>query len=198
LEVLLNGVETRLREQWLEQASAFLIEHLTACGLSAVQVRVSCGWPSSGGMGQAKMVIGQCFPATVCQDGIPQIFISPRLSDPIEVLATLLHELVHASVGCQFGHRKPFSQAARKVGLDGPPTATVVSDTLRPILQTYVEQVGAYPHAAIIPNVKEKKGSRLRLYECACETPVKVRVASDQFQARCLICDELFSLVKHE
>lgn len=192
----MSGIESHLREQWLEQASAFLIEHMERCGLPAVQVRVSCGWPSSGGMGTTKVVIGQCFPPTLCQDGIPQIYISPRLSDSVEVLATLLHELVHASVGCQFGHRKQFSQAARKVGLDGPPTATVASETLRPALQDFVAQVGPYPHAAIIPKAKEKKGSRLRLYECACSPPVKVRVASDQFEAQCLKCDEPFTLVE--
>lgn len=192
----MSGIESHLREQWLEQASAFLIEHMVSCGLSAVQIRVSCGWPSSGGMGTTKVVIGQCFPPTLCQDGIPQIYISPRLSDSVEVLATLLHELVHASVGCQFGHRKQFSQAARKVGLDGPPTATVASETLRPALQDFVAQVGPYPHAAIIPKAKEKKGSRLRLYECACSPPIKVRVASDQFEAQCLKCDEPFTLVE--
>src|ERR1700693_5684257 len=35
-------------------------------------------------------------------------------------------------------------------------------------------------------------GSRLRLYHCACEPPVKVRVATDFFQARCLKCNEDF------
>lgn len=190
--------ERHLREYWLEQASAFLIEHVVKSGLSAVQARVSCGWPSSGGLGQSKAVIGQCFPPTLCKDGVPQIFISPRLSDSVEVLATLLHELVHASVGCQFGHRKEFSQAARKVGLDGPPTATFAGEHLRATLQAYVAQVGVYPHAAIVPRVKEKKGSRLRLYECRCDPPVKVRVASDDFQAHCLKCDEPFSLVEKE
>ena len=107
----------------------------------------------------------------------------------------LLHELIHASVGCDAKHGKRFSQAARACGLAGPPTATVVSDALKPLLQEYVERVGGYPHAAIIPRQKEAKGSRLRLYQCSCEKPVKVRVASDTFQAQCLVCDEEFTLV---
>src|SRR5581483_6460795 len=113
-----------LREAWLVDATAFLLEHMRQAGLASVEVRVSCGWPSSGGLGQRKAVIGQCFAPTVCKDGKPQIFISPRLADSIEVLGTLLHELIHASVGCECGHGKRFSQAARKVGLEGPPTAT--------------------------------------------------------------------------
>lgn len=40
------------------------------------------------------------------------------------------------------------------------------------------------------------KGSgRLRLWECDCAKPVKVRVASDEFQAHCDRCDEAFHLV---
>jgi len=144
-------------------------------------------------------VIGQCFAPSVCKDGKPQIFISPRLSDSLEVLGTLLHELVHASVDCQFGHRKEFSQAARKVGLAGSPTATTVGESLRPLLQSYVEQVGTYPHAAIQVKPKAKVGSRLRLYKCRCDPPVKVRIASDAFQAVCLLCETgFFQIVKDE
>lgn len=128
----------------------------------------------------------------MCNDGIPQIFVSPRLADSRAVLGTLLHELVHASVGCQFGHRKEFSQAAKRVGLDGPPTATVVGPALVPLLQHFVSQVGPYPHAAIAVRPKEKVGSRLRLYECECAPPVKVRIASDEFQATCHRCGGLF------
>jgi hypothetical protein len=181
-----------LREYWLQRAVAFLIDHMVRCGLARVVVRVSCGWPSRGGLGQRQAVIGQCFAPQVCADGVSQIFISPRIADSIEVLGTLLHELVHASVGVQQKHLAPFSQAARKVGLVGPPTATVVGPSLRPLLQQYVEQVGTYPHAAITPQIKGKVGSRLRLYECHCQPPVKVRVAHDEFQARCLVCGGVF------
>ncbi len=36
-------------------------------------------------------------------------------------------------------------------------------------------------------------GSRLRLWQCGCEPPVKVRVARDAFHAQCLDCDSLFT-----
>jgi hypothetical protein len=38
-------------------------------------------------------------------------------------------------------------------------------------------------------------GSRMRLYECSCERPVKVRVASDTFAAHCDECGASFELV---
>lgn len=183
------------REAWLQAAASFLLEEMVEHGLPPTHVRVSCGWPVSGGIARRRTVIGQCFPPSVCTDGTPQIFISPRLSESLEVLGTLLHELIHASVGCQFGHRKEFSQAARLVGLVGPPTATTVGDDLRSRLQSYIERVGPYPHAAIRVTPKEKTGSRLRLYQCGCEPPIKVRVARDGFQAVCLLCEEPFTQV---
>jgi len=116
-------------------------------------------------------VVGQCFPPTVCEDGKPQIFISPRLVESVEVLGTLLHELIHAAIGCECKHGKEFSRAARKVGLVGPLTATRVGDTLRPVLESFIASCGSYPHAAIRPPQRKKPGSRLRLYECQCEPP---------------------------
>ena len=125
----------QLREWWLFEATKFLLALMVEQGLEAVPVRVSCGWPSRGGMGQGKHVIGQCFAQEVCADGVSQIFVSPRIHESIEVLGTLLHELIHASVGCRHGHKKPFSQAAHKVGLVGPPTATSVGPELQVVLQ---------------------------------------------------------------
>jgi len=187
------------REAWLEQAAAFLLDVMETQGLPRVEMRVSCGWPSRGGIGQRRTVIGQCFASQVCADGRPQIFISPRLADSVQVLGTLLHELIHASVGCEHGHGAVFSQAARKVGLAGPPTATVVGDALFPVLQQYLVQAGHYPHAAIqVKSAAKKPGSRLRLYECGCEPVVKVRVASDAFDATCNVCGEIFAQVLRE
>lgn len=190
---------TGYREAWLQAAASFLFDHIAEYGYACAEVRVSCGWPVRGGVARRRTVIGQCFPPSMCADGKQQIFISPRLADSVEVLGTLLHELLHASFSCDYGHGKWFSQAARKVGLAGPPTATVVGDALRPVLVSYVERVGSYPHAAIQVKPKGKVGSRLRLYQCCCDPPVKVRVASDTFQAVCLTCDsEFVQIVKED
>ena len=149
-----------LREAWLESAVSFLNDHMEKNDLARVSVRVSCGWPLRGGAGSGqKVVIGQCFDGLAASDGKPQIFISPRIENSIEVLGTLLHELIHASVGCGHGHKKPFSQAAKKVGLEGPPTATVVSLGLVPLLQSFIDTAGPYPHAALTPTVKKKPGT---------------------------------------
>ena len=187
---------TQLREWWLYHAAVFLFDLLTEAGVDSVPVRVSCGWPSHGGMGQGKHVIGQCFPQQVCSDGVSQIFISPRIAVSVEVLGTLLHELIHAAVGCQYGHRKQFSQVARLVGLEGPPTATTVGMGLQVVLQQFVDEQGPYPHAPIRVTHKPKVGSRLRLFECHCEPPIKLRVARDELLVLCLECEQKFALVE--
>lgn len=189
---------TQLREHWLECSVSFLSDLLVEHSLIVPVVRVSCGWPLAGGLRASGRVIGQCFAPEIAKDGKAHIFVSPLVFDSVEVLGVLLHEMIHASVGVKHGHKKPFSKAARLLGLAGPPTATVVGDALRPTLETFLAQTGAYPHAPLQPLPKEKVGSRLRLYECSCEKPVKVRIASDTFSARCLVCGELFLLVQKE
>ena len=61
-------------------------------------VRVSIGWPSAG---QRSTHIGECWPSTRAADGVNQIFIVPSLSDAVQVLDVLTHELVHAVDDCE-------------------------------------------------------------------------------------------------
>lgn len=201
---------SELREGWLQEAASFLTHYLANFHIQCPLIRVSCGFPSKNGLRAQKRVIGECFEGQACTDGRPQIFISPTLADSVKVLATLLHEMLHAAIGCEHGHKKPFSQAARKAGLDGKPTATVVTvgSPLHTILVNYVRQSGAYPHAAIRSGRSSnsgsdpddadatRPGSRLRLYECACEPTIKIRVARDDFQGLCLICNKEFQRVE--
>jgi hypothetical protein len=142
-------------------------------------------------------VIGQCFAQEVCADGVPQIFISPRIADSIQVLGTLLHELIHACVGWRAGHGKQFSQLAWRLGLVGPPTATTVGPTLVLVLQGFVSQYGPCPHASIRVRQAEKKpGSWLRLFECVCEEPVKLCAARNELPVQCLQCGVVFVKVE--
>ena len=49
-----------------------------------------------------------------------QIFISPALGDPVDVLDTLVHELVHAVDNCEHKHGKEIKKIALSIGLEGP------------------------------------------------------------------------------
>jgi len=89
--VVLDGPLTR--EQWLLAGVECLRSIFVDAGFPIPsRVRVSVGWP--GGRGKKSGVIGQCWPTDLAGDGLHHIFISPKLTDPIEVLATLAHEPV--------------------------------------------------------------------------------------------------------
>ncbi len=54
--------------------------------------RVSCSWP---GGGSARKRIGECWSPSASATGHTEMFISPRMSDVVKVVETLVHEMVH-------------------------------------------------------------------------------------------------------
>lgn len=137
------------REQWLTAAVGLMTPWFEALDREVPATRVSVGWP--GGKGKKASTIGQCWPPAAAEDGVAQIFVSPKLTDPITVLSTLLHELAHAVDGCQNGHRAAFGRIVRPLGLEGKLTATTPGEELTAKLAAMAEQLGAYPHAGLAP-----------------------------------------------
>jgi hypothetical protein len=135
------------REQYLTAAVKLISPMLTRAGADVPPVRVSVGWP--GGRRARASVIGQCWAPTAADDGVQQVYVSPVLSEPVDVLAVLAHELCHAADRCEHGHRGPFGRYARAIGLEGPLPATVPGEELRATLADISRQLGAYPHAAL-------------------------------------------------
>jgi hypothetical protein len=128
-------------------------------------VRVSCSFPSHA----IRKTIGEAWSETASEDNAHETFISPVLSDPIEVLSVLLHELVHHAVGVQHGHRAPFKRLAVACGLEGKMTATHAGEELTKTLKTMAETLGEYPHKTLNPGIGRKKQST-RLVKCECNT----------------------------
>lgn len=172
------------REAWLLKACEHLQPILREAGADCPPVAVSMGFPRRRG-GQS-MSIGECWDGHMAADGRPAIFISPVLTDPVRILDVLLHELVHAAVGCERGHRGKFVTVAQSCGLVGKPTATTAGPKLQQRLNTVSESLGPLPHAHLAFVAMPKQATRLRLWECVCG--VKVRVASDHFDATCNEC----------
>ena len=152
------------RELWLNKAIVKLETLFAESDYTVPQVRVSVGFPL--GRGGRNQVIGQCWSGSATADGVPQIFIDPSLTDSKRVLDVLAHELVHAIVGAEAGHKAPFKQCAESIGLTGKMTATVASDALNVKLATIVESIGEYPHAKLDPSKRKKDGTRMIKTEC--------------------------------
>lgn len=81
------------------------------------------------------------------EDGGSVIRIHPELVEPLEVLAVLLHELVHASVGPEWMHNGPFRTAARRLGFVGLPRHYEASHRLQERLGHLSEGLGPYPES---------------------------------------------------
>lgn len=136
------------REAWLEQAVEALRELFKPVeNVTIPTVRVSVGWP--GGRGPKSNVVGQCWAAEAAGDKMNQIFVSPVQDNPVEVLETLAHEMIHASDNGESKHRAHFARVARAIGFLQPMKSTPASDELKAKLTDIAEELGTYPHAAI-------------------------------------------------
>jgi hypothetical protein len=94
------------REAWLLLAVDAVAPIFHEKGFQVPRVRVSCAIPSTSVRGSA---VGQCWGRSMSEDGVNEIFISPVYSSAIEVLDTLVHELVHAVDDCQHRHGPGFN-----------------------------------------------------------------------------------------
>lgn len=158
------------REAWLEAAAELMAPWLAELEAKTPTVRVSVGWAKRSGK-----AIGVCYSTTASTDFMVQILISPELDDVVIVLATLLHEQIHASDDGESKHSGHFRRTAMALGLEGSMTATVPGPTLVPKLQAVADELGPYPHARINPLKKiAKQGTRM----------IKVVCREDGYQVR--------------
>lgn len=100
-------------------------------------------------------VIGRAWPAS---HDAHHMFVSAALSDAVQVLATLLHEMIHLAVGVKEKHNKVFGKAARAVGLVGKLTATTAGPELAEYLKSLDAQLGGYPHKPLTARITNKTG----------------------------------------
>ena len=155
----MRSPEKMNREQWLQEA----VRHLSAIfkerGYDLPEVRVSCGFAHS----TSRRVIGQCWSTKSSEAGINEIFISPKLADPVEVLDTLTHELVHAVDNCEHRHGKEFKAIAKDIGLEGKMREASAGKALKVRLTEIAIKIGTYPHAKLaVPSPSPSFRSRPR------------------------------------
>jgi hypothetical protein len=108
--------------------------------------QVSCGFASTGTRSHH---IGQCWSKESSTVERNQIFISPALYEPVEVLDTLVHELVHAVDNCEHKHGKEFKKIALSLGMVGPMRSAGAGPELTVKLQEVAKHLGPYPHGKL-------------------------------------------------
>lgn len=155
------------REDWLRQGMEMLYDRaFKPAGLTwdITTVRVTCSWP---GGGSARKRIGECWSRNHSADKLSEIFISPRIATGAEALDVLAHEMVHSWDDCKSGHKGPFANACKKVGLTrGKPTSASAEGELLVIIKGICEDLGPYPHSRIDLSGRKKKATYLLKCQC--------------------------------
>jgi len=161
-----NQTSSAARHAWIEAATAALRGKFAGLGYTVPgKIRVSIGFPK-GGKGGNK-TIGQCWGAEASADGYNEIFVSPVLSEGERIFGVLAHELVHAIVGLEAGHKSPFKACAEKVGLTGKMTATTETDAFNLWARGEINRIGEYPAGAMAISSRPKQTTRL--LKCVCD-----------------------------
>lgn len=165
--------KTKTREQWLEQAvRAMNRQVLRPAGYQMPEHwKITCGFARASG----HKAIGQCWPPSLASDGLTtHMMVCPTLGDdPVRVLDIVLHEMGHASVGCEHGHKAPFRAFVKAVGLDGKKVTATYATPGTPLHDTLTEiaaRLGGYPHPALTTPPKRRKagGGWIRLMSPEC------------------------------
>jgi hypothetical protein len=152
------------RHQWLEAVVDALRSKFSAAGYTIpAEVRVSIGWPKKGG-GCGKR-IGECWATAASSDKHAEIFVSPELASGARISDVLAHELAHATVGCEVGHKAEFRACALAIGLTGKMTATTATPEFSKWADSLFKRIGPYPGGSLTDSKKQTT----RLQKCACE-----------------------------
>ena len=142
------------REAWLTELAQKIEPFFEGHQFS--KYRISCSWPSKSATSAKNRRIGECWAPTASEDKTTEMMISMGIDDPLEVASTLVHEMVHAVVGVQHGHKAPFKRVALAVGLTGKMTATTAGEELTERLNGLMADMPPYPHARLNASSKKK------------------------------------------
>lgn len=134
------------RETWLQEIAAKMAPRFEELGYPLPKFRVSVGFT---GAGKVSNVGGECWHIGNSADRTFEIFISPILDDPMRVADILCHELIHAAVGFEHGHKGEFATLALALGLQRPMMATTGGPAFIEWVRPFVEEVCPLPHARL-------------------------------------------------
>jgi hypothetical protein len=180
-ENLINEAEFTTREAWLmtaiEHFRPMFAEHSAELPEA---IRVSTGWTKRARKGS----IGWTWISGAAEDKVNNVFISPEIADSVEVLAVLVHELIHVWDDCEHGHTGAFKQLWQKLGFTGKATCSTPGEELKDTLEALVCIMGEYPHAKMLTGAEGGKGTvpkkqvaRQIKYTCETNPDNKVRVS---------------------
>ena len=160
------------------------------------KLKVSCSF-IKGVRGSKNKAVGVHYNPILSKNGFHEMMIEPSIDDSIEAVGILIYELTHAIQRHMFGdtvkaHGKEFKKIATAVGLTGKMTATVVSDDLKATIQTWIDEIGKYPHSSL--NLSERKKQSTRMIKLFCDNGFIARASRTAIEnygvPYCACCNE--------
>ncbi|MGB9154481.1 MAG: transcription elongation protein SprT [Alphaproteobacteria bacterium] len=168
------------REGWLLAATDELRPHFADHGFTLPdKIRHALAFTSTGKRGR---MAGECWHADSSGDQHFEIYIRPDKDDPLEVLAVLVHELIHTLLPPTVKHGKQFRDIALLVGLQGKMRQTTPTLLLMEKLKTIAANLGTLPHAKLnftaASDVPKKQAKKWLKAECGASCGYSVRITS--------------------
>ncbi|HEV2651699.1 MAG TPA: transcription elongation protein SprT [Rhizomicrobium sp.] len=157
------------REAWLSYVTERLAPMFVDAGAQLPpKIRIAIGFPSAGRKGK---VVGECWDGAASDDGAFEILIRPNQAEPVEVVDTLVHELIHAAAGIEEGHKGEFKRVARVLGMSGKLTSCGMGDALRDRVLPILRDAGPFPHAKLNEGGLTTRPTKqtARMVKCWCE-----------------------------
>ena len=169
------------RETWLNLMIDKSVPLFDEAGFKISDIReklkVSCSFIQGSRGSKLKNAIGVHYNPSVSADGFHEMMIQPSISDSVQAVGVLIHEMVHSIQTHLYHdkngflnvkpHGKEFRKIALAVGLEGKMTATTESPKLKAIIQKWIDELGEYPHAKMTLNDSRKKQTtRMIKLEC--------------------------------
>jgi|TARA_R110000824_G_C14938151_1_gene649480 hypothetical protein len=164
------------------------------------KLKVSCSF-IEGLRSSSKNAVGAHYNPSISKDGFHEIMLSPKEDNSQEIIGTLIHEMVHAiqthlyhdnkgrlNVGA---HGKEFRKIALAVGLCGKMKSTISSPELIKTIDTWIKELGNYPHSKITLSNRKKQTTRNIKVECYdCKWSFRCSTKNVELMAfqKCLCC----------
>jgi len=192
--------ESRItREKWLEDAYSKLKGVFPASYDLPQTASISVG---DCGMD----VLGRCYNATIHTGNLFTIILDFTEDRPLNVLGTLLHEMIHCLEGCR-NHGNKFMKVCFEVGLamvckNGH---TEITEQLKPRLEKIAQELGPFPHKKIVRPIRDRnmREPAIKLIcinghegpdteNLHCEYRIKEKFFKVKMEAfKCPVCDRL-------